>query len=51
MPYRVVKRSGKRPWKIVELYPNGSTHTVGSSTTKEMAQKSIRARYMGEDKK
>ena len=43
MPWTVVKRSGKRPWKILDK--NGKT--VGSSTSKAKAKASIRARYAG----
>ncbi len=39
-PVKVVKRSGKRPFKIVEK----SGKVVGSSTTKANAQKSANAR-------
>jgi len=47
MPYKVEKRTGKRPYKIVET-KHGHTKTVGSSTTKKNAEASIRARYRGE---
>jgi len=40
MPVHVEKRSGKRPFKIVE--PSGKV--VGSSTTKAAAESSARAR-------
>lgn len=40
MPVHVVKRSGSRPFKIVER----SGHVVGSSTTKAKAQSSANAR-------
>ena len=40
MPVKVEKRTGKKPWKIVE--PSGKI--VGSSTTKEKAQASANAR-------
>jgi len=47
MPYKVVKQSGSRPWKII----NRSTgKTVGSSTSRENAIKSMRARYANERK-
>lgn len=39
-PVRVIKRSGVRPWKIIER--DGTI--VGSSTTKEKAESSCRAR-------
>ena len=47
MPYHVVKRKGKRPYKIVETI-RGHTKTVGSSTNKKDAEASIRARYRAE---
>ena len=47
MPYKVVKRTGKRKWKIVET-SRGHTKTVGSSLTKREAQKSIIARNIHE---
>ena len=48
MPYKVMHRLGKRPWKIVELLPKGHTKTVGSSVSKKNAEASIRARYAHE---
>lgn len=48
MPYKIVKRVGKRPWKIIELLPGGHTKTVGSSVSKKNAEASIRARYAHE---
>lgn len=47
MPYKVVKRSGARPWKIIKA---DTGKVVGSSHSKEKAQASIRARYAGEKK-
>jgi hypothetical protein len=47
MPYKVVKRKGKRSWKIVNKNTN---KIVGSSTSKSKAQASVRAGYMGEHK-
>jgi hypothetical protein len=44
MPYKVVYRKGKRPYKIVETI-GGHTKTVGSSTSRKNAEASIRARY------
>ncbi len=41
MPVTVRKGSGKRPWKIVE---KSTGKVVGSSTSKEKAQKSANAR-------
>ena len=43
MPYKVIRRTGKRPWKIIEILKDGSTLTVGSSTTKGDAESSINA--------
>jgi len=48
MPYKIIKRTGDRKWKIVET-KHGHTKTVGSSTTKKNAEASIRARYRGEN--
>lgn len=48
MPYKIVKRGGARPWKIVK---KDSGKVVGSSTSKAKAQASVRARYAGEGKK
>jgi len=49
MPYAVVKRgNGEKPWKIIK---KDTGEVVGSSETKEKAQASVRARYMGESKK
>ena len=42
MPYKVVKRSGERPFKIVK---KDSGKVVGSSKTLADAKASIRARY------
>ena len=47
MPYSVVKRKGKRPYKIVEKI-GSHTKTVGSSTSRKNAESSIRARYRAE---
>ena len=41
MPYKVIKRSGAKPWKIVN---KNTGKVVGSSTTKAKAQSSARAR-------
>lgn len=48
MPYKVVKRSGSRPWKIVKTTTG---KVVGSSTTKAKAEASVRARYAAEKRK
>lgn len=42
MPYKVVKRTGEKPWKIIK-----EGKVVGSSTTKTKAQASVRARAGG----
>lgn len=44
MPYRIVKRSGKRPWKILDR----AGRVVGTSKTKGAAEASVRARHAGE---
>ena len=43
MPYKVVKRSGKRPYKII-----AHGKVVGSSTSRAAAKASVRARYTHE---
>lgn len=48
MPYKIVKRSGKRPYKIVK---KTTGKVVGSSTTRAAAKASVRARYAGERKR
>ena len=45
MPYKIVKRTGARPWKIINIDRN---EVVGSSVTKKMAEASARARLAGE---
>lgn len=45
MPYKIVKGTGKKPWKIVN---KNTGKVVGSSETKAKAQASIRARYANE---
>lgn len=45
MPYSVKKESGSRPYKIVK---KTTGKTVGSSTSKEMANRAIRARHAHE---
>jgi hypothetical protein len=47
MPYKIVKKGGPRPWKIVRV---ADGKIVGSSKTKAKAQASVRARYAGEEK-
>ena len=41
MPYKIVKKSGRRPYKIIN---KDTHHIVGSSVTKAKAQSSVRAR-------
>jgi len=48
MPVKVVKRSGAKPWKIVEV---ATGKVVGSSTSKEDAEASARARNAAHAKK
>lgn len=48
MPYRILKKSGPRPYKIIRLEDGKE---VGSSATRSDAEASIRARYAGEKKK
>lgn len=48
MPYKIVKRKGKRPYKIIKTETG---KVVGSSTSKQKAEASIRARYMGEGRR
>ena len=45
MPYSIRKRTGARPWKIIK---KSTGEVVGSSTSKPMAEASVRARYWGE---
>jgi hypothetical protein len=47
MPYKIVKKEGKRKWKIVRM-ERGHTKTVGSSTSKRMAKLALKARYVHE---
>lgn len=47
MPYKVVRKAGPRPYKIIR---SDTGRIVGSSTTKAEAQASIRARYANEKK-
>jgi len=48
MPYKIEKRKGKKPWKIIN---EDTGKVVGSSESKAKAQASIRARYAGEHKR
>ena len=45
MPWKVVKKSGAKPWKIVK---SNTGEVVGSSSSKAKAQASVRARYANE---
>jgi hypothetical protein len=45
MPYKIVKRTGSKPWKIIN---KDRDQIVGSSTSKAKAQASVRARLAGE---
>lgn len=45
MPYKIEKRGGKRPFKIIKV---STGEVVGTSKTKAMAEASIRARHIGE---
>lgn len=47
MPYRIVKRTGERPYKIIN---KNTGKVVGSSTSKSKAEASVRARYAGHKK-
>ena len=42
MPYKIVKRSGEKPYKIINI---DKKKQVGSSTSKAKAEASIRARH------
>ena len=45
MPWRVEKRTGDKPYKIIKT---DTGEVVGSSETREKAEASIRARYANE---
>jgi len=45
VPWKIIKRSGSRPYKIVKITTG---EVVGSSETKEEAEASVRARYAAE---
>lgn len=47
MPYKIIKRGGKKPWKIIN---KNTGKVVGSSETKAKAQASVRARHAGKRK-
>lgn len=44
MPYKIVKKTGPKPYKI---YRADTGKLVGSSTSRAKAEASIRARQMG----
>ena len=48
MPYKIEKRKGPRPWKIIN---KTTSEVVGTSVTKEKAIRSARARMMAEREK
>jgi hypothetical protein len=41
MPYKIVKRSGAKPWKIIA---KDTGRIVGSSTSRQKAEASVRIR-------
>jgi hypothetical protein len=45
MPYKIIKRSGKKPWKIIAIKTG---KVVGSSTSKKKAAASVRIRLASE---
>lgn len=45
MPYTIVQGSGARPWKIKN---RNTGEIVGTSLTKQDAEKSVRARLAGD---
>ena len=45
MPYKIVERKGSRPFKIIN---KNTGKVVGSSTSRTMAERSVRARYAHE---
>lgn len=47
MPYRIVKKTGPRPFRIIR---KADGREVGSSTSLAFAKASIRARMSGENK-
>lgn len=50
MPYKVGKKTKTKGWPILE-HKNGKWIVIAHSDSKEKAESSIRARYMGEHKK
>lgn len=50
MPYKVGKQTKTKGFPILE-HKNGKWTVIAHSMTKEKAEASIRARYMGEHKK
>lgn len=47
MPYKIVKRQGSRPYKIINT---AKGKQVGSSKTRSGARASVRARYASKKK-
>ena len=47
MPYKIVKRGGEKPFKIIN---KDTGKQVGSSTSRKKAEASVRARYAGHKK-
>lgn len=47
MPYKVGKKTKTKGWPILE-HKDGRWYVIAHSDSKEKAQASIRARYMGE---
>jgi len=47
MPYRIEKRTGSRPYKVIN---KETGKQVGSSVTRQMAEKAIKAIYAGKRK-
>lgn len=50
MPYKVGRKTKTKGWQILK-HENGKWSVIAHSSTREKAQASIRARYMGEHKK
>lgn len=45
MPYRIAKRNGKRPWKLID---SDTGRVVATSTSRSRVQAARRARYAAE---
>ncbi len=50
MPYKIGKKTKTKGFPILK-YENGTWSVIAHSDTKEKAEASIRARYMGEHRK